>query len=713
MLIRVSETVTGPPRAAWLGPEVALVVWNGALWSGPFRPEIDGAAVAPPLLAAALPDCELRVGLLRATASRRRDGAIRLGAEAPSVPFAAFLRDAIALVEPLTEPARERLLRLLLDAGTGLFGLAGEPAFRALVFALARAEARTAEPARAIAAGPEQLRLVRTSGPRPPEALFLVGPNRVLRLAATGRANVYMLIEAPMPGEVLCGGAETAWTRRIAAPENDTPPLLDLLTAGGADSRAIAALLPAALGHRSGEAAIAALLEAAALLAPARPRSRADLGRAVAGVLELALPDRAGGLFLRGWLRDPHGLVDGLALATPSGPRTLPAESVHRFRRRDLAERFGKAAHAPGEDAEGFVIHVGDAAGVGPQPDLVLQLRGGAALTLTPAMRTLPPAAARNAVLASVRPEALTEAMLAGCLIPAAARLHAAHLGLPRKPLIRRFGEQPQSPSVSVIIPLYRNLSFVRPQLAAFAADPDWRDVETMLVLDSPEQAAEVEHLLRGVHLMHGLPLVLVLPPRNLGYAGANNLGASLARGRMLLLLNSDVVPDRPGWLATLAGAASAKGAGVAGPKLLFDDGSIQHAGLYFERDPEGVWYNRHYHKGFPRHYAPACRVREVPAVTGAALMVKRALFEAVDGLTEDYIVGDYEDSDLCLKLRAAGARIRYEPAAELWHFERRSIGFHAGYTGTLASHANRRLHGERWAAAMEALMRAFRTEGG
>jgi GT2 family glycosyltransferase len=205
---------------------------------------------------------------------------------------------------------------------------------------------------------------------------------------------------------------------------------------------------------------------------------------------------------------------------------------------------------------------------------------------------------------------------------------------------------------------------------------------------------------------------VLAVPPRNLGYAGANNLGAALARGRMLLLLNSDVVPDRPGWLSQLTVAASAKGAGVAGPKLLFADGSIQHAGLYFARDPEGIWYNRHYHKGFPRTYAPACEARDVPAVTGAALMVKRTLFEAVDGLTEDYIVGDYEDSDLCLKLRAAGARIRYEPAAELWHFERRSIGFHQGYTGTLASHVNRRLHAERWAEAMEALMRRFGAEG-
>lgn len=711
MLIRVSETLTGPPRAAWLGGDVALMLWSGALWSGAFRPTVEGRAVAPPLLAAALPDSDLRAGLVRLRAARGR-AVISLGEGGPGLPLASVAPDPRPLVEPLGQPARQRLLRLLLDAGTGLFSLQAEPAFLALASALAREEALVAEPACAVAAGPEQLRLVRSTGPRPAGPLFLVGLTRIVRVAAIGGATVYTLMEAPCPGEVLCGGTDTPWTRRIAAPEGDTPPLLDLLAAGGAESRVIGALLPAVLGHRSDEPAIAGLIEAASLLSPARPRTRADLGRAVAGMLELALPDRAGGLFLRGWLRDPHGLIAGLALATASGARALPAEAVHRFRRRDLTERFRNAAHAPGEEGEGFVVHVPDAAGVGPQPDLLVQLKGGAAIALTPALRTLPPAAARNAVLASVRPEALTEAMLAHCIAPAAMRLHAAHLAAPRKPVVRRLGDQPRSPEVSVIIPLYRNLSFLRIQLAAFAADPDWREAETIIVLDSPEQAAEVEHLLRGLHLMHGLPLVLAVPPRNLGYAGANNLGASLARGRMVLLLNSDVVPDRPGWLSLMLAAASAKGVGVVGPKLLFDDGSIQHAGLYFARDPEGVWYNRHYHKGFPRSYAPACEGREVPAVTGAALMVKRTLFEAVGGLTEDYIVGDYEDSDLCLKLRAAGARIRYEPAAELWHFERRSIGFHQGYTGTLASHVNRRLHAERWGAVMEALMRRFSAEG-
>jgi GT2 family glycosyltransferase len=193
--------------------------------------------------------------------------------------------------------------------------------------------------------------------------------------------------------------------------------------------------------------------------------------------------------------------------------------------------------------------------------------------------------------------------------------------------------------------------------------------------------------------------------PRNLGYSAANNAGAQEARGPVLLLLNSDVVPTAPGWLATLLEPFARPTIGATGPKLLFEDGSIQHAGLHFERDEDDIWFNRHYHKGMPRQWPDAQLLRDVPGVTGAALAIRRKVFEQVGGICEDYIIGDYEDSDLCLRVRAAGHSITYVPEAELFHFERRSIGLHAGYMRTHASLYNRLLHHERWNAAITALM--------
>jgi GT2 family glycosyltransferase len=165
------------------------------------------------------------------------------------------------------------------------------------------------------------------------------------------------------------------------------------------------------------------------------------------------------------------------------------------------------------------------------------------------------------------------------------------------------------------------------------------------------------------------------------------------------------VIPIAPGWLRTLMEPFCLKPVGATGPKLLFEDGSIQHAGLHFERDEDGIWFNRHYHKGMPRHWLDAQQRRDVPGVTGAALAIRRKLFEQIGGVCEDYIIGDYEDSDLCLRVRAAGSSITYVPEAELFHFERRSIGLHAGYTRTHAALYNRLLHHERWDQAITSLM--------
>jgi GT2 family glycosyltransferase len=79
---------------------------------------------------------------------------------------------------------------------------------------------------------------------------------------------------------------------------------------------------------------------------------------------------------------------------------------------------------------------------------------------------------------------------------------------------------------------------------------------------------------------------------QNAGFSAVNNLGSALARGRLLLLMNSDVLPDKPGWLGTMtAFYDSTPKIGALGSKLLFEDDSRQHAGLYFVR-PLGssVW---------------------------------------------------------------------------------------------------------------------------
>ena len=201
---------------------------------------------------------------------------------------------------------------------------------------------------------------------------------------------------------------------------------------------------------------------------------------------------------------------------------------------------------------------------------------------------------------------------------------------------------------------------------------------------------------------------------RNGGYARANNVGASVAQGDVLALVNSDIIPVASGWLEAMATRLNGRRRiGAVGPKLLFEDGSIQHAGMYFSQDHRGYRLNQHFHKGMPSDYAPACEERVVPAVTGACIVTTRSLFESVGGFTEDYVVGDYEDSDLCLKITMTERKIAYVPDIELYHLERRSMSLNAEYMRGIAWQYNCALHTERWRDVMIAAMQTGRPRKG
>src|SRR5579862_2839755 len=464
------------------------------------------------------------------------------------------------------------------------------------------------------------------------------------------------------------------------------------------------------LGQLAEQPEALALARALQILAPEKVRELADPQKPVAAALEFTASCGRAGVFLRGWVRDPHRLVRDAELLSPFGEAKLSA-AWQRVGRPDLSKEWKEKTAR--DSLPGFIAL---APIVEPLPIIQHGLRlhtAGCSIKLMPPARAPSDAEARDMVLHSVPETEITDQLLTTLLAPAAAELHARVMASQAAPEIVEIGMSQANPAVSFIVPLYRNLSFLRLQIGAFAIDPEIRrDVELVYVLDSPEQRREVEHLLRGLNILTGLPLRLVVMSGNFGYAAANNTGVRAARGRHLMLLNSDVIPLAPGWLATLRAALEiqdgARRCGVVGPKLLFDDGSLQHAGLTFARDPEGRWYNTHLFKGYPRDWPAANIPRIVPGVTGAAMLLPRELYEAVGGFTEQYIVGDYEDSDLCLKIRAADWEIRYEPRAALHHFERRSIELHPGYTGTAASAYNRRLHSERWSDAMAALVTAF-----
>jgi GT2 family glycosyltransferase len=405
-----------------------------------------------------------------------------------------------------------------------------------------------------------------------------------------------------------------------------------------------------------------------------------------------------------GWYRDPVDLFSGIDALGSANEAWDLTPHLHRF----PVEVAGptKQSRIP---ATGFAVLAPIAAGSTPilQPRFRLRLKSGAYHALVPQVQPADPVKARAAALRAVPAQHVDETLLANVLAPVIAELHAQSKARVGQPRVREIGTPVTRPKVSIIIPLYKALDFLRFQIAAFATDPWLRSqAELIYVLDSPEQAQEIEHLLSGLHLVYALPMTLAIMERNGGYARANIVGATLARGDVLALLNSDVIPIANDWLEKLvARLGGRRRVGAVGPKLLFEDGSIQHAGMYFSKDHRGRWLNQHFHKGMPRDYAAACEERLVPAVTGACLVMSKDVFESVGGFTEDYVVGDYEDSDLCLKITVTGRRIAYAPDIELYHLERKSMSLNAEYMRGIAWQYNCSLHAQRWDDLMTAIM--------
>jgi GT2 family glycosyltransferase len=257
---------------------------------------------------------------------------------------------------------------------------------------------------------------------------------------------------------------------------------------------------------------------------------------------------------------------------------------------------------------------------------------------------------------------------------------------------------------VSIIVPLYKRVDFLEQQLAQFVHDPEISQADLIYVLDSPEQAEELKELAAHLFQLYRIPFRLAALAQNVGFSGANNVGASLAQGGLLLLMNSDVLPDRPGWLNKMATFyRSRSDIGALGVKLLFEDDSIQHAGLYFARLAKtGEWENLHYFKGLHRSLPAANIARPVPAVTAACLMIDRELYATAGGLRGIYVQGDYEDSDLCLRLAEQGRQHWYYPEVELYHLEGQSYDLAARSKN---GQFNRWLHTRLWNERINAVM--------
>lgn len=220
------------------------------------------------------------------------------------------------------------------------------------------------------------------------------------------------------------------------------------------------------------------------------------------------------------------------------------------------------------------------------------------------------------------------------------------------------------APMVSIVIPVFNEIAQTLACLRAIAAYPPALGIEIIVVDDGSSDATTTQ-----LPLVEGLRLHRM--PANAGFIGACNAGATHATGRFLVFLNNDTVPQ-PGWLDALAQTFYAhRDVGLVGAQLLYPDGRLQESGGMLLRDGRAESRGRF---ADPEH--PLLRYCcAVDYCSGAALMLERAQFEALDGFDTRYAPAYYEDTDLAFRIRARGLRVLVQPDARVIHVEGASAG--------------------------------------
>jgi GT2 family glycosyltransferase len=214
------------------------------------------------------------------------------------------------------------------------------------------------------------------------------------------------------------------------------------------------------------------------------------------------------------------------------------------------------------------------------------------------------------------------------------------------------------------------------------------RSIELVLVDNaSPDDTAELFESWRD-------RATVILNESNLNFSGGNNAGARAATGDVLVFLNNDT-EVRPGVLEALAEQALDPSVGAAGMRLLYPDGTLQHAGFGWRRSAGGTLLDFHLFRHEDGNAPHARATYDLDIVTAACLAMRRELFIELGGFDETYANG-FEDVDLCVRTRLKGLRVVYRGDLAIVHHEGMSR------SKVPDDQANRRVFMERYADLLE-----------
>ncbi|MMZ50432.1 Chondroitin synthase [compost metagenome] len=229
-------------------------------------------------------------------------------------------------------------------------------------------------------------------------------------------------------------------------------------------------------------------------------------------------------------------------------------------------------------------------------------------------------------------------------------------------------------PLVSIIIPT-RDGMILGKCLDSIIANTVDQNIEIILV-DNGSKKRETLKLFDDWSKKFGDRFKVITLDIPFNYAKLNNTAAEHANGELLLFLNDDIEILSPTWFDDMVGQAMRSNIGAVGAFLMYPDGTIQHSGLTLGLGSQRAAGDGHHYRPVddPGYFGAMLSVKNVSAVTAACLMVKKSVFEEVDGLDENLTVA-YNDVDFCIKIREKGYLNLWLPYVQMIHHESKTRG--------------------------------------
>lgn len=226
---------------------------------------------------------------------------------------------------------------------------------------------------------------------------------------------------------------------------------------------------------------------------------------------------------------------------------------------------------------------------------------------------------------------------------------------------------------ISILIPNKDHVEDLRRCIDSIKERTTYSNYEIIIIENNSEEKATFDYY-KTLEKQENITIVIYKGIFN--YSSINNFGAGFATGKYLLLLNNDTQVISMNWLENMLMYAQRPDVGAVGAKLYYSDRTIQHAGVVIGLGAHRTAGHTHYKINYDNlgYMGRLCYAQNVSAVTGACLMVKKSIYDALGGLDECFRIA-LNDVDFCLRIREQGYLNVFTPFAELYHFESASRG--------------------------------------